>query len=124
MSRKGFKLVEYSPLGLKDVLCVPAKEKVNNQQRNLNVLLRWQFCYMIKHSRRYHNTLNYDFIKTDHIAEPTNCTSKWSNSTHNQTVFIGDSTNNIDNLYLLYYLWQLVTYSLKVVNQKRHTLYG
>ena len=29
VSRKGFKLVEYSPLGLKDLLCVPAKEMVN-----------------------------------------------------------------------------------------------
>ena len=28
--RKGFKLVDYPPLGLKDVLCVPAKEKVGH----------------------------------------------------------------------------------------------
>ena len=28
ISRKGFKLVDYPPLGLKDVLCLPAKNKV------------------------------------------------------------------------------------------------
>ena len=28
VSRKGFKLVDYAPIGLKDVLCVPAMEKV------------------------------------------------------------------------------------------------
>ena len=29
ISRKGFKLVDYPPLSLKDVLCLPAKEKVS-----------------------------------------------------------------------------------------------
>ena len=29
ISRKGFKLVDYPPLSLKDVLCVPAKENVS-----------------------------------------------------------------------------------------------